>query len=403
MLLDTSSYPAYVRSLGLTAPINIRPGRLIPGPPRTVFEVALRLGLGPLLLDNPRNRAIMATLGVNGDLARQALGRLRGRTIWLSVLEDLARPNITAAADLAERGERAGAIEKLRAALTLLYLAAAGDGYYFYTPMGERRQLLALMRSLYRLLRAMLGARTEMLTVKAGGHTVRGLFHLPPQARTAPAKSVPALLAFHPLGSDKESYDTYLEHFRAAGYATLCLDLPGHGESFDGPRLEPHAEALGVAALDVLARHPAVDADRLGVMGGSLGAFFAQRTAAASPRVKACLAYCSPFDLGYRVEETLPGVSDCFGWVVGAEDLTERRAAAQQFHLRDVIEQITCPVALLHGTQDHLLDFTVSYEIASRLKAPVTVLPLIGVDHDAALPASLELAQPGIDWLKANL
>lgn len=403
MALDTTSYPAYVRSLDLHVPINTRPGRLIPGPPRKLLEVALRLGLGPLVFDNPRNRSLLATVGVNPVTALAALGRLRTREMWRSVLEDLARPNITAATDLAQQGERAGAIEKLRAALTLLYLASSGDGFYFYTPMGERRRLLTLMRSLYRLLRAMLGARTETITVKHKGVSVAGLLTLPAQLRSARAHTIPALLALHPLGSDKESFDSFLSHFRAAGYATFCLDLPAHGESFDGPRLQRDAETLGVAALEVLARHPAIDADRLGVMGGSLGGFFAQRTAAASPRVKACLAYASPFDLGYRMDETLPGVTDCFGWVVGASTLPDLRAAAHQFHLRDVIEQITCPVALMHGTQDHLCDFSVTYEIASRLKAPVTVHPLIGFDHDAALPSTPELAQPGIDWLKAHL
>ncbi len=401
--LDTSTFPAYLNSLGLTGPVNTRPGRLIPGPPRSVLEVALRFGLGPLLFDNPRNRALLATVGVDPAQARTALGRLRNCAMWLPVLEDLAQPHITAATALAEQGEKAGAIEKLRAALMILYLAMAGDGYYFYTPMEERRRLLAPMRRLYRLLRAMLGARTETLVVKHQGEAVRGLLHLPPQARTARAKTIPALLAFHPLGSDKESYDSFLTHFHAAGYATLCLDLPAHGERFDGPRLQPDVETLGVAALDVLARHPAIDAGRLGVMGGSLGAFFAQRTAAASPRVKACLSYASPFDLGYRLDEALPGVEDCFGWVVGAASRADLRAAAQRFHLRDVVEAITCPVAVVHGTQDHICDFTVSYEIASRLKAPVTVLPLLGVDHDAALPATPELAQPGIDWLKEHL
>jgi dipeptidyl aminopeptidase/acylaminoacyl peptidase len=158
-----------------------------------------------------------------------------------------------------------------------------------------------------------------------------------------------------------------------------------------------------VAALEALAGHPAIDADRLGVMGGSLGAFFAQRTAAASPRVKACLAYASPFDLGYRLEESLPGVAECFSHVVGTTTVTDTMAAARRFHLRDVVDRITCPVCIVHGTQDHLCDFTVSYEIASRLKAPVTVKPLIGVDHEAALPATPELAAPGIAWLRETL
>jgi dipeptidyl aminopeptidase/acylaminoacyl peptidase len=159
----------------------------------------------------------------------------------------------------------------------------------------------------------------------------------------------------------------------------------------------------GVAALEILARHPAIDPKRLGVMGGSLGALFAQRTAAASPRVRACLAYASPFECGYRMEDTLPGVLDCFQWVVGAKDQTELIAAAREFHLRDVLDKITSPVCLLHGTQDHICYFIASYEIASRLRVPVTVQPLEGADHEVANPVTAQLAQPGINWLRGVL
>jgi 2,6-dihydroxypseudooxynicotine hydrolase len=403
MALDTSSFSAYVRSLELTGPINTRPGRLVDGPPAPIVELALQLGLGQLLLDTPRTRLLFENLGLNPRLLKTAGQRLRTRAMWLPVMQELAAPHISAAEASLVRGERETAAQRVKAALTLLYIALSGDGYYFFTPMCERGRLLPLMRRLYRLLRAVLGARTETLVVRHALGKTRGLLQLPPGSRAAPPKSVPALLAFHPLGSDKESFDSFLVHFRDAGYATFCIDLPAHGESFDGPRLRPDAEMVGVAALDALARHPAIDSTRLGVMGGSLGGFFAQRTAAASPHVKACLAYASPFDLSSGMESVLPGVADCFAWAVGAQNEAQGYAAARQFHLRDVLDKIDCPVCVIHGTQDHICDFTASYQIASRLRAPVTVHPLVGADHEASNPITAEFAGPGIAWLQQNL
>jgi alpha-beta hydrolase superfamily lysophospholipase len=403
MALDTSSFNAYVRSLELTSPVNTRPGRLIPGPPAEVVEVGLWLGLGSMMLDTPRLRSLLNGLGLSPGLFRAVGQKLRTRAEWASVLQEMAAPHIADAEACVARGERETALQKIKAALTILYIAINGDGYYFYTPMSERWSLLPRTQRLYRMLRHMLGARTERLPFKSTYGRTNGLLQLPPQARGARPHSLPALVAFHPLGSDKDSYDTFLGHFRAAGYATFCVDLPGHGENYDGPRLKPDAECVGVAALDVLAKHPAIDPERLGVMGGSMGGFFAQRTAAASPRVKACLAYGSPFDMSYRMDQHLPGVVDCFAWVVGANSLNEAAEAVKDYHLRDVLEKIECPVCLVHGTQDHLCDFTATYEIASRLKAPLTVRPLVGVDHEAVCPATEELAAPGIEWLRDNL
>jgi dipeptidyl aminopeptidase/acylaminoacyl peptidase len=403
MALDTSSFNAYVRSLELSSPVNTRPGRLIPGPPAELVEVGLWLGLGPLMLDSPRVRSLLDGLGLSPSLFKRVGQKLRTRAEWPRVLQELAAPHIADAEACLVRGERETALEKIRAALTILYIAINGDGYYFYTPMNERWSLIPRTQRLHRMLRHMLGAHTERLPFKSSFGRTNGLLQLPPVARGARPHSLPALVAFHPLGSDKDSYDTFLSHFRQAGYATFCIDLPGHGENYDGPRLRPDAEEVGVAALDVLARHPAIDPERLGVMGGSMGGFFAQRTAAASRKVKACLAYGSPFDMRYRMEQHLPGVVDCFSWVVGATTLAEAAEAVKHFHLRDVLANIECPVCLVHGTQDHLCDFTATYEIASRVRAPLTVKPLVGVDHEAVCPATAELAAPGIEWLKENL
>src|SRR5687767_10180075 len=106
MALDTSSFPAYVRSLELTSPVNTRPGRLIPGPPADVVEVGLWLGLGSLMLDTPRLRGLLHGLGLSRDLFRTVGQRLRTRAEWASVLQSLAEPHIAAAEQCVARGER---------------------------------------------------------------------------------------------------------------------------------------------------------------------------------------------------------------------------------------------------------------------------------------------------------
>ena len=395
--------PLYLQSLGIKTPVTARPGRMIPGPPAPLLDIALRLGLGPMLFDTPRTRAIVENVGLNPEMIRVAGRQLRARDMWLPVMESLAAPHISDAKNLAARGDRQRAVEKIRAALLILFVGLSGDGYYFYTPMARRGRIVRYMRHLHALLRRLSGARTRRLGFRYPGGKTVGLLRFPARQSADGRRRLPALLAFHPLGSDKDNFDWFLDHFRDAGYATFCVDLPAHGENFYGPRLRPDAEPMGAAALEVLAGQPGIDPQRLGIMGGSLGAYFAHRTAAISSRARACLAYASPFDLSNKAEDQVPGVIECFSWVVGAGCREESLAAARQFNLRGVAENERCPVCIVHGTQDHLCGFSASYEIASRVAGPVTVVPLEGVDHEASYPSTAELAWPGINWLDQTL
>ena len=403
MTLDLSTFSAFVHSLGNKEPVAARPGRMIAGPPAPLLELALRLGLGPMLFDTPRTRAIVENVGLDPALIRVAGNRLRTRAMWLPVMQSLAAPNVAEAEALAARGDRPRAIEKIQAALLILFVGLCGDGYYFYTPMARRGGIYRQMRQLHALLRRLSGARTRRLIVRYPGGKTSGLLRLPSREVVSSQTRLPALLAYHPLGSDKDTYDWFLGHFRDAGYATFSIDLPAHGENLLGPRLRSDAEIVGAAALELLAQQPGIDPDRLAVMGGSLGAYFAHRTAAISPRVQACLAYASPFDMSDKAADQVSGVRECFAWTVGARGEAEALAVARQFNLRGMVEREHSPVCIVHGTQDHLCDFSASYEIASRLKTPVTVVPLEGVDHEASYPSTEALARPGIEWLKQTL
>ncbi|MGH2522699.1 MAG: alpha/beta hydrolase family protein [Anaerolineales bacterium] len=401
MFLDTSSFPAYLRSLNVTTPIVTKAGPIVAGPPAPVLDLALRLGIGSLIFNTPRNRAILDRLGIPPENAAIVARRLRARAQWRAVWEELATPHIPAAEQAAAQGETGTAIQEIRLALALLGMAYGGDNYYFHTPMQERRKVLQVMEKLYGLLRQVMDEQVVRLPVAHAHGKTPGLLHFPPGG-TRPARC-PALLAIHPVAGDKDSFDHTLATFREAGYATFCVDLPAHGENLDGPRLQPDDEVVGVAALEALASHPQIDPARLGVIGGSLGAFFALRTAAASPLVKACLAFASPFDIGQGLPKAVPGIQAHLAWVLGAASLHEAYQMARPFHLRDVVGKIRAPICLVHGTQDHICDFTASYEIARRAATPLTVHPLIGVDHEAAQPSTPHLAAPGIEWLRNTL
>lgn len=395
-MLNTASFPSYVKSLKIKGPVTTQGGAMVAGPPPPIAELGVRLGLGGLFLNTPQTKSILANLGLDPGLTEVVSRRLRSLKMWRSVWEDLAAPHLKAAEAALARGDKAAADAAIRTSLTMLGLAYSGDGYYIYVPLPERRRILPVQRRLYQQLREINGDRVERVAIPHARGVTAGLLHLPPGA----TGRVPALVVIHPLAGDKDDYDVVVEPFRRAGFATFCFDMPAHGENFDGPRIRPDDEQVAVAALNVLANRPEVDADRLAVMGGSLGAFFALRTAAVSPRVKACLAFASPFDIGGGIAKAVPGIRQSFAWVVGAKTYEETLEKAKLFSLYDVPQQIKCPVLIVHGTRDHICDFTASYEIARRVRSPLTVQPVVGADHEVAQPKDSRIAGPAIEWLR---
>lgn len=330
--------------------------------------------------------------------------RLRSRADWQSAWEALANEHTAAAEDAQRADDPARAREEIRRAFMAWAIALGGDGYYFTSSAAVRQAGLHRMQRLFNLWRRVTQARTERLLIEHAQGRSFGRLHLPPGADSLPPRSLPALLAFHPLGDSKDTFDYVLSPFRDVGYATFCVDLPGHGESFSGPRLRPDSEDVGLAALDVLAAHPAIDPQRLGVLGGSLGGYFALRTAARSSRVKVCVGFATPFDLEEVGPTAAPGVVETFAHMVGAANEQDIVRLGCEFHLNGYLQHIRCPVCLVHGTQDSICDFSMTYAIVSQVtQAPVEVFPLEGVDHEAAYPLAPHLVQPALEWLKEHL
>lgn len=103
----------------------------------------------------------------------------------------------------------------------------------------------------------------------------------------------PAMVYFDGLDITKE-----IQYFRgipdlALRISCLIIDGPGNGESirFRGFPLDYRTEKPASAAFDYLASRSDIDPHRIGVLGISLGGYFAPPAAAFERRFACCLAW----------------------------------------------------------------------------------------------------------------
>jgi hypothetical protein len=129
---------------------------------------------------------------------------------------------------------------------------------------------------------------------------------MPKQPRSSGRSA--AIVVGHPMGAVKEqSANLYATKMAEQGFVTLSVDLPFWGESQGHPRnaVSPdlYAEAFS-AAVDYLGTQPAVDRERIGVLGVCGSGSFVISAAKIDPRMKA-IATVSMYDMGAANRQAL--------------------------------------------------------------------------------------------------
>jgi dienelactone hydrolase len=149
------------------------------------------------------------------------------------------------------------------------------------------------------------------------------------------------------------------------GLALLTIDGPGQGTSLRHRKLYTRYdyEVPVRAALDFLQSRAEVDPQRIGIIGRSLGGYYAPRAAAFEPRVKALVVFGGM----YYVSEDLPR-NLRWQWLIGAKDIEEAREKYRKFTLEGIVAKIRCPMLIVHGEGDHLTPV----EHARRMYAEAT-------------------------------
>ncbi len=215
-------------------------------------------------------------------------------------------------------------------------------------------------------------------------------------------------------GYDSTVGEMFVAHAVAAtrrGYHCVLFDGPGQGRTLveQGLHLRPDWEHVVSPVLDVVAAHPAVDADRLVLHGWSLGGFLAPRAAAFEPRLAALVADPGQWDQRDALLANLPlddaqkaafpdidpsalepmqaflespDAPPALRWrflqrgplVHGTTTLLDTLAAFAELTVSDVAHRISCPTLLTGAEGD---------PIAAR--AP-RLLDAVGSEHKVLVP-----------------
>lgn len=218
-------------------------------------------------------------------------------------------------------------------------------------------------------------------------------------AGTRALPRLPAVLAMHGWGANASTLWPAVDPLLAAGFAVMLLDASCHGDSGDEAftSLPRFAEDIA-AGLEALCAHPAVDRDRIALLGHSVGAgaallcaarasgyaASASGSASAGPcpvrAVVSLSAFAHPAEMmqrwmaGHRIPRGVVGdaILEHVQQVIG--ERFERIAPV------NTVAALACPVLLVHGRNDA----TVPAADALRLRdaQPSAELLLVDADHD---------------------
>ncbi len=194
---------------------------------------------------------------------------------------------------------------------------------------------------------------------------------IPYQGTTLPAYFSPAADAPAPVVVLVNGLDSTKEHQYASGHwaelaargiSCLMLDQPGTGEALrlGGLPARIDTEVWAGAAVDYLETRADVDRARIGIVGWSLGGYYAPRAAAYEKRFALCVAWGANHNWGAvqrrrlerEGERPVPHYWEHVLWVWGHTSLDEFIVFADDVHLDGVVEHITVPFLVAHGEND---------------------------------------------------
>ena len=260
---------------------------------------------------------------------------------------------------------------------------------------GQRRKV-----ELYKQAAPLFSPPAERFEIPFEGVTIPGYLRLP-LGRTGRA---PVALMLGGLESTKEESYLFENRCLARGLATCTFDGPGQGEVYFEARLSPDFHRFASAVIDWLVARAEVDLDRIGVIGRSLGGFYAVHTAAHEPRLKACVCWGVLFDLSYYDTMSEPSRRG-FAYVAGYEDSDEASPYLKRtLNLTGQAEAVRCPIYALHGALDNLIPPTQVDRLRQALAKHRDVEFDIPADGDHCCHNLYHVVRPRMaDWLVERL
>ena len=299
---------------------------------------------------------------------------------------------------LAETAEAAGRLVTAGEAWRRAALCWHWGKFVFTDHPAEQRAAHERTVACFRRGAGTLSPPAEPVRVPYAGSTLAAYLRVPPGGTHMPP---PVVIMIPGLDSVKEELQATAEYLLSRGLAVIAIDGPGQGEAEYELRIEPAYERVTTAVADYLKGRDDIDPGRIGVFGVSLGGYYAARSAAYEPRVRAAVALAGPFrwDLDW---DTLPDQTrTTFQHRSGAASPAEARERAAALTLEDAAARITCPLLVVHGGRDRLVPPYHAERLARE--APGAELLMYPDGSHGVTNHAFESRSAMADWLAARL
>lgn len=182
------------------------------------------------------------------------------------------------------------------------------------------------------------------------GSTLYGILRKPWHAPRPPL-----VILVPGLDSVKEELHNYGDDFLRRGMAVLAIDGPGQGEMEFEHALRHDFEVPVRYVIDYLERRADIDLRRIGLMGVSLGGYFAPRAAAFEPRLKAVIANAGAYNFAENFERLPLLTREAFTYRTKSANEAEARQKLEAFNLAGVLKYVRCPLLVIMGRLDRLI------------------------------------------------
>ncbi len=211
----------------------------------------------------------------------------------------------------------------------------------------------------------------------------------------------PVVIMIPGLDSVKEELQATAEYLLRRGLAVLAVDGPGQGESEWELPIEPAYERVVSAIVDYLAGRTDIDAERIGVLGVSLGGYYAARSAAFEPRLWAAVDLAGPYRFDLDWDTLAPQTRAAFRVRSRSATDEQARERAAALTLEDVAPRIGIPLLVVHGGQDRLIPSSHAERLARE--APDSDIFLFPDGNHGLTNHAFESRSLIADWLTGRL
>lgn len=304
----------------------------------------------------------LAMGGVMGEMDRAndavrdiaTLGEDEGTEAFFSAWGDMAERVEELGDEALASGHRLNASEKYQRSLAYYITAERMQSRHHEPRLAMYRKLLEVTDKAIDAG----GLHVERVEIPYGEASFPGLF-----IRGNGEGPRPCMVFCNGLDSIKEMIFLCLrDSFAQRGISVLAIDHPGVGEALRLRRMTSivDTERWAGAAVDYLEGRGDVDRERIGMMGWSLGGYYAPRAACYEKRFKLCVAWGANHNWGELQRRRLaregdrpvPHYWDHVMWVWGKETMEEFMDFVPQITLNGHIENMTVPFLIVHGCND---------------------------------------------------